>query len=68
MRVRGKRGNERHHGLRQGPLLTGFSPTGEGLAESGMPPQVRDRIFETFFSTKERTGLGLAVVQQIIVC
>jgi hypothetical protein len=40
MRVRGKRGNERHHGLRQGltathfPLLTGFPPIG-GLAESG---------------------------------
>jgi hypothetical protein len=40
MRVCGKRGNERHHGLRQGltathfPLLTGFPPIG-GLAESG---------------------------------
>lgn len=33
----------------------------------GMPADVRDRIFEPFFSTKERgTGLGLAVVQKII--
>ena len=36
--------------------------TGHGMAE-----QVRTRIFEPFFSTKERgTGLGLAVVQQIV--
>jgi PAS domain S-box-containing protein len=36
--------------------------TGVGMEES-----VRARIFEPFFSTKERgTGLGLAVVQQII--
>ena len=33
----------------------------------GMPDDVRERIFEPFFSTKERgTGLGLAVVQQIV--
>jgi PAS domain S-box-containing protein len=33
----------------------------------GMSADVRERIFEPFFSTKERgTGLGLAVVQQII--
>jgi signal transduction histidine kinase len=32
-----------------------------------MSEQVRSRIFEPFFSTKDRgTGLGLAVVQQII--
>jgi signal transduction histidine kinase len=36
--------------------------TGLGMAED-----VRARIFEPFFSTKERgTGLGLAVVQQIV--
>ena len=31
----------------------------------GMPPEVRDRVFETFFTTKEKgrgTGLGLAMV------
>jgi PAS domain S-box-containing protein len=33
----------------------------------GMDEQVRTRIFEPFFSTKERgTGLGLAVVQHIV--
>jgi PAS domain S-box-containing protein len=33
----------------------------------GMDEQIRQRIFEPFFSTKERgTGLGLSVVQQII--
>jgi len=33
----------------------------------GIPPEVRERIFEPFFSTKERgTGLGLALVQQIV--
>lgn len=36
--------------------------TGQGMAE-----EVRTRIFEPFFSTKERgTGLGLAVVRQIV--
>lgn len=39
-----------------------FSDSGRGMA-----PEVRDRIFEPFFSTKERgTGLGLAVSRQII--
>ncbi len=34
----------------------------------GMVPAVRARIFEPFFSTKERgTGLGLAVVRQIVL-
>jgi PAS domain S-box-containing protein len=33
----------------------------------GISEQVQSRIFEAFFSTKERgTGLGLAVVQQIV--
>jgi signal transduction histidine kinase len=33
----------------------------------GMPEEVKARIFDPFFSTKERgTGLGLAVVRQIV--
>lgn len=33
----------------------------------GIPPEVQERIFEPFFSTKEHgTGLGLAVVRQIV--
>jgi signal transduction histidine kinase len=33
----------------------------------GMDPAMKDRIFEPFFSTKQRgTGLGLAIVKQII--
>jgi hypothetical protein len=34
-------------------------------AATVLPPQVRNRIFETVFSTNER-GNGFAVVQQII--
>lgn len=33
---------------------------------SGIPPDVLPNIFEPFFSTKESTGLGLAVVYRIV--
>jgi signal transduction histidine kinase len=33
----------------------------------GIPEEVQGRIFDAFFSTKERgTGLGLAMVRQIV--
>ncbi len=48
-----------------GPWVTlEFSDTG-----CGMPPEVRERIFEPFFSTRKRTegaGLGLAQVYGIV--
>ena len=34
---------------------------------TGVPPELRERIFEPFFSTKEEgTGFGLALAQQIV--
>ncbi|HEX3644299.1 MAG TPA: ATP-binding protein [Vicinamibacterales bacterium] len=34
----------------------------------GVPPELRDRVFQPFFTTKRNgTGLGLALVQKIIV-
>jgi signal transduction histidine kinase len=36
----------------------------------GIPPEIRDRVFDTFFTTKapgEGTGLGLATARRIIV-
>ena len=43
-------------------LVIKVSDTGEGI-----PPEFLDRIFEPFYSTKERgTGLGLAIVYNII--
>lgn len=51
---------------RDGPwLLIDVSDTG-----SGIPMEIRDKIFDTFFTTKPRgegTGLGLKIVRNIIV-
>jgi signal transduction histidine kinase len=34
----------------------------------GIPPAVRDKVFQPFFTTRDRgTGLGLSIVQKIIV-
>jgi signal transduction histidine kinase/HAMP domain-containing protein len=34
---------------------------------AGIPPELRDRIFQPFFTTKSRgTGLGLAIARQIV--
>lgn len=54
-----------HPGLKAGPYLR----LEVGDAGCGIPPEIRERIFEPYFSTKRRsngTGLGLAVVQGIV--
>ena len=47
----------------EGQVCLSVEDTGHGMSE-----EVRRRMFEPFFSTRQRgTGLGLAVVQQIVV-
>ncbi len=46
-------------GTNQGQIVLDVEDTGEGI-----PPEVQEKIFDPFFSTKEMgTGLGLATVQ-----
>jgi Amt family ammonium transporter len=59
-------------------IQTGLRPhSGDGTARfaeiairdtgPGMPPEIRDKIFEPFFSTKEEgIGLGLPIAQRIV--
>ncbi|VAW34045.1 hypothetical protein MNBD_DELTA03-1631 [hydrothermal vent metagenome] len=49
---------------RDGQLITRFIDNG-----MGMPPDIREKVFEPFFSTKETgrgTGLGLSIIYGII--
>lgn len=48
-------------GFSQEGVLVTVSDTG-----CGIPPDILPNIFEPFFSTKESTGLGLAVVYRIV--
>jgi len=50
--------------LKDSNLLVTFKDTGVGI-----PPEVKDKIFEAFFTTKkmnEGTGLGLSICREII--
>jgi PAS domain S-box-containing protein len=49
-------------GLQAGRVFVRISDTGEGI-----PPEVREKIFQPFFSTKAKgSGLGLAISQKIM--
>jgi len=50
-------------GTREGMLLIEFADTG-----SGIPEEIRARIFEPFFTAGKRhgTGLGLAIIKKIV--
>ena len=35
---------------------------------AGIPPEIKDKLFQPFFTTRSRgTGLGLAIVQKLVV-
>jgi signal transduction histidine kinase len=49
-------------GMSEGNVFIEVHDTGEGI-----PSKVRDRIFDTFFTTKSGgTGLGLSICQNIV--
>lgn len=54
----------KHHGSKKGPHVM-FAITDTGV---GIPEDIRDKIFEPFFSTKKEkgTGLGLSTVYGIV--
>ena len=58
------------HGKSQGRVLRRWHGWVKLVVQDtghGIDPAIQERIFEPFFSTKERgTGLGLAVVRQIV--
>jgi signal transduction histidine kinase len=55
-------GEVRVSSRREGKLVVAeFADRGSGIAEAD-----RDRVFEPFFSTKDSTGLGLAVCHSIV--
>ena len=50
-------------GRREAMVVVEFTDTGQG-----MPPEIRSRVFEPFFTygKKHGTGLGLAIVKKIL--
>lgn len=47
--------------LRNGSIIVGVSDSGPGV-----PFEIRDRIFDPFFSNKDGMGIGLSIVHRII--
>lgn len=51
-----------HHDASRGAVELSFTDTGPGI-----PPEIRDRLFEPFFSTKKTgTGLGLSIAYGLV--